>query len=611
MLQKTLDNDEFSSDARLMRGLARLRGTVVLSVLLWLLVVAMVAWLHGRRQLEDEVAELATDTALYRDSAVRIANQNFLELSKITALLTVRADVLALSEKYSAFGRSFADLAVAQRIAQLKDDAQVQSTSARLQEIVGDLRYDLIFVEDRFGTIIASSDANKPDTVLGLNFADRPSFQEAMKNEEGSMFVVGRTSRELGLNFSSRIGESQSEATGAVVARLPVERFVEHLSRKGYEFIIIDSYGMIVASGDPGLLLNHVGPLSPRRPDDERLKTYYRQDQLKAIDLAPYEGRLHDLHWALNGKPILLSLASLGNKGYQLGVFSSLHEKDEIDRAYFVIGLLVGFMGIPIGIALYSLFAGQMRRAASGRRLKAVNAQLERANAEKNRYLGIAAHDLRNPLSSLRGLSQLMLEMDLPEEQRLQFVNVIHRTSDELLNLVNDLLDVSHIEAGRIELSLSPVDLPALIRERLEHLTLQASRKQIRIDLITGDMAATPLDKRRFGQVIDNLASNAIKFSPLGSVVTVRAADNSDGVEFSVEDEGPGIGEVDRELLFKSFQKLSAKPTAGEKSTGLGLSIVKNIVEAHGGRIDVEKAPSGGARFVVLLPRSLTTAEET
>ncbi|MBC9248903.1 hypothetical protein A9179_01315 [Pseudomonas alcaligenes] len=610
MLQKSLDHDEFSGDAQLMRGLARLRTLVISSALLWLAVVAVLAWLHGRRQLEADVAELAVQTNQYRDSALRIASQNFLEMSKITALLTVRADVLAIAEKYSALGHDFADLALPQRLALLKDDAQVRSTSAGLLEIVDDLRYDLIFVEDRFGNIIASSDAAKQVSMLGLYSGDRPYFLEAMQNAKGSMFSVGRTARKLGLNFSSRIDNGAGAAIGVVVARLPVERFVEHLSREGYQFIIIDSYGMIVASGDPDLVLQHVGPLSPRRPDDDLLKSYYHQDHLQTINLARYEGRLHDLHWVLNGKPILLSMAKLGNQGYQLGVFSSLRKKSEIDRAYLLIGALVGLMGIPVGIALYFLFAAQMRRAAAGRRLRAVNALLAHANEEKNRYLGIAAHDLRNPLSSLRGLSQLMLEMQLPEEQKHQFVNVIHRTSDELLNLVNDLLDVSNIEAGKIALSLAPVDLPALVRERLAHLLPQAEQKQIRIEFIASDIAALPVDKSRFGQVIDNLISNAIKFSPPGTVVTVRVADRNDGVEFAVEDQGPGISEADREHLFKSFQKLSAKPTAGEKSTGLGLSIVKSIVEAHGGHIDVESPPEGGARFVVLLPNFRSTAVE-
>jgi two-component system sensor histidine kinase/response regulator len=209
---------------------------------------------------------------------------------------------------------------------------------------------------------------------------------------------------------------------------------------------------------------------------------------------------------------------------------------------------------------------------------------------------------LRNPLSSMRGLSQLMMEAPLEPEQQREFLETIHRTSDEMLGLVNDLLDVSVIESGKLTLRRSDQDMAQLIQRRVHHLEPHARNKKIGLRVDTDGEGRASIDPARFGQVIDNLVSNAIKFSPAGTTVQVALRASDGTFSFSVQDQGPGISEDERKLLFRSFQKLSARPTGGEKSTGLGLAIVKKIVDAHGGSIDVESAPGRGTRFTVTAP---------
>ena len=238
--------------------------------------------------------------------------------------------------------------------------------------------------------------------------------------------------------------------------------------------------------------------------------------------------------------------------------------------------------------------------------LEGANQRLTAANEDKNRYLGIAAHDLRNPLSSMRGLSQLMLEMPLEPAQKQEFLETIHRTSDELLTLVNDLLDVAQIESGTLDLRREDRDVGKLVEERLVHLGPTAVRKNIAIKFETQGALTANIDAARFSQVIDNLISNAVKFSPAGTNVHVSVDGAAASVRFTVQDEGPGITDADRENLFKNFQKLSARPTGGEKSTGLGLAIVHKIVDAHGGGIVVEHGAQSGAKFVVSIPAKNT-----
>jgi two-component system, sensor histidine kinase and response regulator len=233
--------------------------------------------------------------------------------------------------------------------------------------------------------------------------------------------------------------------------------------------------------------------------------------------------------------------------------------------------------------------------------------QLSKANAAKDRFLGMCAHDLRNPLSSIRGLAELMVEDaigPLSTEQR-EIVQTIHGASQSMLQLVNELLDVATIEAGHLKLAKEPTSVVEIV-ERSVHLSnIEAAKKNTRIELVrNGPDPMVDVDRNKIRQVVDNLISNAVKYSPRGSVITVLIHSDDSGAGFAVRDSGPGIPESERHKLFKDYGRLSSVPTGGEKSTGLGLAISRKIVEAHNGTIGVENIPGRGAEFVVRLPRS-------
>jgi len=161
--------------------------------------------------------------------------------------------------------------------------------------------------------------------------------------------------------------------------------------------------------------------------------------------------------------------------------------------------------------------------------------------------------------------------------------------------------EYERIMSGKLEIRRQDQDVPTLVRRRIRNLAPQAARKQIALE-VDAPKGNAAIDAARFAQVIDNLISNAIKFSPSGTTVRIAVRFEADHFVFSVQDQGPGIPAADRALMFRSFQKLSAQPTGGEKSTGLGLAIVKKIVDAHGGTIAVDDAPGGGALFTVTTP---------
>ncbi|GAB4572735.1 MAG: hypothetical protein Kow0077_13000 [Anaerolineae bacterium] len=231
------------------------------------------------------------------------------------------------------------------------------------------------------------------------------------------------------------------------------------------------------------------------------------------------------------------------------------------------------------------------------------NAELVRLNELKNQFLGIAAHDLRNPIGYIQMATEFLLETgELPPEQTTQILTDIAAQAQHMLTLLNELLDVSRIEAGRLELKPQIINLSLFLEEATGRHNQLAARKETRVVLEHVDVGAVEADPDRLRQVIDNLLSNAVKFSPSGSTVRVRADLREGWWKISVQDEGPGIRPRDREQLFHEFAKLSARPTGGESSTGLGLAITRRIVTAHGGQIDVDSEPGNGATFWFTLP---------
>lgn len=236
--------------------------------------------------------------------------------------------------------------------------------------------------------------------------------------------------------------------------------------------------------------------------------------------------------------------------------------------------------------------------------LKRQQDELRTLNETKNRFLGTAAHDLRNPLSSIRGLTELMLEGATGEftEEQKEMLSMVFDTSDHMLALVNDLLDVAVIESGKFDLDRESIDLVRLVTDRLRLMKPGANKKDITIHTEFADVPACPLDPQRVVQVFDNLFTNAVKFSPKNSNVYVRILEKESGIFLEVEDEGPGISVEGQKRLFGAFERLGTKTTGGETSTGLGLSIVNRIMKAHGGEVQVKSEVDKGTKMMAVFP---------
>ena len=244
--------------------------------------------------------------------------------------------------------------------------------------------------------------------------------------------------------------------------------------------------------------------------------------------------------------------------------------------------------------------------------LEEKNQTLAKLNEEKNYFLGVASHDLRNPLGNIITLAGFLQDEcnELLTGDNKQYLDVIINTGTQMLNLLNDLLDVSKIESGKMELQLQEHNVVDIITRAINENRLTAQRKNINLHYsASAGIKPIKIDATQIMQVMNNLVSNAIKYSVQNTNVEIIAEVRDDQVQFSVIDQGQGIPEKEIEQVFVPFRKTSVKSTAGEKSTGLGLTIAKKVVEAHGGTIGLRSEVGKGSTFYFTVPVSRVLQE--
>ncbi|MBI2513009.1 MAG: tetratricopeptide repeat-containing sensor histidine kinase [Opitutae bacterium] len=230
----------------------------------------------------------------------------------------------------------------------------------------------------------------------------------------------------------------------------------------------------------------------------------------------------------------------------------------------------------------------------------------EQATALKSKLLDLASHDLKAPLVGTMMTAETIAEESADRPAIAERAQALHAESQRMLGLVQDLLDSSAAESGRLELDRAPLDLAALAADVAAAFADRAARKNQRIEVVAAAGDAPALidgDAARLRQVVENLLSNALKFSPAGTTTHLTVCRGANGVvRLEVRDEGPGLTPEDRAGLFLRFRRLSAAPTGGESSTGLGLALARDLVVAHGGKLDVESTPGHGATFSAEFP---------
>jgi signal transduction histidine kinase len=236
--------------------------------------------------------------------------------------------------------------------------------------------------------------------------------------------------------------------------------------------------------------------------------------------------------------------------------------------------------------------------------LRRLYSELEETSRHKSEFLASMSHELRTPLNAILGFSQVLREQMFGpvNEKQAEYLDDILSSGNHLLSLINDVLDLSKVEAGQVELEVRPFSLREALERGVVMMRERAMEEGVQVDLAAAPgVDVVEGDERRIKQVIFNLLSNAVKFTPAGGAVDVVAARDNGEVRVSVSDTGPGIAPEDHERIFEKFQQTGAGIEQRE-GTGLGLALSKRLVELHGGRIWLESEPGRGSTFVFTLP---------
>ncbi len=241
--------------------------------------------------------------------------------------------------------------------------------------------------------------------------------------------------------------------------------------------------------------------------------------------------------------------------------------------------------------------------------LSAANVELQHLSEVKSSFVSVAAHELRSPLSSILGYTEVLLEQDFGKlgAKQKEFLQIVQRSANRLLNVSMNLLDANRIETGRIDLLLKPLDLAAMLERCIAEFKVQSRYKDQKLTLhIEPDLPMALCDETKTTQIINNLLSNASKYTLGGGEITVtlRQADETDFLLLSVADTGIGIAPSEHQKLFDRFYRAGNVYQTGAGGTGLGLYITRSLVELHGGRIWVESELNEGSTFFVTFPKN-------
>ena len=300
--------------------------------------------------------------------------------------------------------------------------------------------------------------------------------------------------------------------------------------------------------------------------------------------------------WLIIGLLIVAVFASFNFRGETFDIkFDTA--KDPLFHLLSMSGLLC--------IISFIIFISERGKREAQKKLEAQNDALEKLNAEKNSFLSIVAHDLKNPLANVRTFAEISANDKTTPEKRKTYLQYIAVSADRMFELIKNLLDVNMIESGKMGLKYADICINDLITAYIVQATPVALGKQINlVAQLPDNKIYFKTDKARLEQILENFISNAMKYSPGGTSVYVQLSEDAGYLEIAVKDEGPGIDKHELDKLFKQYSVVSSVPREGEHAMGLGLAIVKKIADAFGALVGCQSEKGKGCKFYIRFPKA-------
>ena len=343
--------------------------------------------------------------------------------------------------------------------------------------------------------------------------------------------------------------------------------------------------------------------------------SYNAIDALESGDLTRNK-RLSDSLSALKISDRVYQTASAIDKGLEIKLQKTLGNTTDASQKLSSLNKAIALIAIAAILILGTIIINRhMRQVSLIKALELANEEVKKAALIKEQFMANMSHEIRTPLNAIKGFSRLMLQTPLNEDQK-KFSGIIENSSNNLLHLVNDILDLAKIESGKMKIEQKEFDLKRMM-QTLEFMFMNtASEKQLQYEWKLDKDVPLYLkgDADRLYQILINLISNAIKFTPAGYVnlMITKESETGNSIDllFRIEDSGIGIPEEKQELIFERFQQVGQTDETMQKGTGLGLAIVKNLTLLLGGSVRVESSGNKGSVFLVLLPFEKLNAEK-
>jgi len=504
-------------------------------------------------------------------------------------------------------------------IAALRDGNHSNYDAPAVLAVLKDLRVVqsgtlLAAIVDPDGTFWNNEDPGQPN-LIGQSFNARDWYQGAVRTGKAYVsraFAAAATGAPLVIAISDPIrADGRYAPSGTVVGILVVgfqltaiqALFSDFAHNQGVAIEVTDQAGVIVA-------------LSGAVPT--KLVTDPRVGVAAALKGTSTVGRIN-----VHGEDDFAAYSPVSGAGWTVvsSIPASVALADANQQRGNVVAITIVLLALLAGamIILYLVFRDgrainvaltgansslEQRVRARTVELEASNRELKAANGQKTTFLANMSHELRTPLNAILGFSELLIDSSrqFPGATRLRFLEQIHSSGKHLLGLINDILDLSKIEAGQMELRLQKVSVDGVVAQVASTIEPLAAQKQIHIETEAENAGEILADESKVRQMVLNLVSNAIKFSPAGGRVTIRAARIGDRLEIVVADNGIGIAKDDLPLLFKEFQQVDSGADRKQQGTGLGLTLTRSFAVLHGGNVRVQSELGVGSTFTIDLP---------